>query len=96
LPPEQADVLKDPARAAGVVDGVLAELNRALVLLSFRREPIYLSDEALDTRPRFHRYAIACRKLPELRRLRAAFLGRAVHTTVEAWGKQVGEILKNT
>jgi hypothetical protein len=77
------------------VEGALAELNRALVLLNFRREPIYLSDEALETQPRFRRYAIACRKLPELRRLRAAFLGRAIHTTVEAWGKQVEEILKS-
>jgi len=95
LPPEQAEVLKDPPRAVVAVEGALAELNRALVLLNFRREPVYLPGEALETQPRFRRYAIACRKLPELRRLRAAFLGRAIHTTVEAWGKQVEEILKS-
>jgi len=37
----------------------------------------------------FRRYAIACRKLPELRRLRASFLGRAIHTSLENWRGQL-------
>lgn len=64
-------------------------MNRAIVLLNFRREPIYLPDSSLEIQPRFHRYAIACRKIPELRRLRASFLGRAIHTSPEGWQKQV-------
>jgi hypothetical protein len=56
--------------------------------LNFRREPIYLPDESLEIQPRFRRYAIACRKSPDLVRLRASFLGRAIHTTPEAWQKQ--------
>ena len=71
------------------LDAAIAQLNRALVLLNFRRAPIYLSNEKLETDPRYRRYAIACRKLPELRRLRSNFVGRAIHTSLDAWRKQV-------
>jgi hypothetical protein len=46
--------------------------------------------------PRYRRYAIACRKIPELRRLRASFLGRAIHTSPTAWQKQVEGFLTAT
>ncbi|HUI41899.1 MAG TPA: hypothetical protein VL523_08020 [Terriglobia bacterium] len=93
LPPERAAGLADPGQAQGLVEAAIRELNRAIVLLNFRREPIYQSDDALALQPRFRRYAIACRKLPELRRLRASFLGRAIHTSPEAWQKQVDVFL---
>lgn len=93
VPPEQAPQLEDPSRAGALVDAAVRQLNRALLLLNFRREPIYLSDEKLELQPRYRRYAIACRKLPELRRLRASFLGRAIHTSPEAWQKQVESFL---
>jgi hypothetical protein len=50
---------------------------------------VYLPDDSLERQQRFHRYAIGCRKLPDLRSLRAAFVGRAIHTTLEAWQAQV-------
>jgi hypothetical protein len=89
VPPEQAPLLADPAKAPAILDAAIRELNRALVLLNFRREPIYLPDDSLEIQPRFRRYAIACRKLPELRRLRASFLGRAIHTSLENWRGQL-------
>lgn len=89
VPPEQVAQLRDPAKAAAAVDAAIRQLNRAIVLLNFRREPIYLPDEALEIEPRYRRYAIACRKLRELRRLRASFLGRAIHTSLQAWQKQL-------
>jgi len=88
LPPEQAAALQDAAKAPALVDGAIRQLNRAIVLLNFRREPIYLPDNSLELQPRYHRYAIACRRIPELRRLRASFLGRAIHTSPQAWQKQ--------
>ena len=91
--PAQADQLRDAAEAPGAMDAAIRQLNRAIVLLNFRREPIYLPEDSLELQPRFRRYAIACRKIPELRRLRASFLGRAMHTSPEAWQKQVEEIL---
>jgi len=88
VPPSDAAQLQDPARAPALIDAAIRQLNRAIVLLNFRREPIYLPAESLEIQPRFRRYAIACRKLPELVRLRSSFLGRALHTTPEAWRKQ--------
>ena len=86
VPPEQSGLAADGTES---LDAAIAQLNRALVLLNFRREPIYLSSEKLETDPRYRRYAIASRKLPELRRLRSNFVGRAIHTSLDAWRKQV-------
>ncbi len=69
------------------------ELTRGLALVNFRREPVYLPDESLDRQPRFHRYAIGARKLPDLRSLRAAYLGRAIHSSPEEWQTQVDALL---
>jgi hypothetical protein len=93
LPPERTRELEDPAKAAAAVEVAIRQLNHALVLLNFRRAPIYLPDDSLEIQPRFRRYAIACRKIPELRRLRASFLGRAIHASLPAWRKQVEAFL---
>ena len=88
VPPSEAAQLRDPLKAPARIESAIRQLNRAIVLLNFRREPIYLPDDSLQIQPRFRRYAIACRKLPELGRLRSSFLGRAIHTTPEAWQAQ--------
>jgi len=75
--------------AAPPVDQAATRLTRGLALVNFRREPIYLPDESLERQARFRRYAIGCRKLPDLRTLRAAFRGRAIHTSLDAWTAQV-------
>ena len=75
--------------AAAPVEQAIAHLTRGLALINFRREPVYLSDESLEQQQRFRRYAIGCRKLPDLRALRAAFRGRAIHTSIEAWTAQL-------
>jgi hypothetical protein len=71
-------------------------LTRGLALVNFRREPVYLSDESLNQTPKFHRYAIGSRKLPELRALRAAYVGRAIHSSLEAWQAQADAICSQT
>lgn len=91
--PSQAGELRDPTRAAVAVDAALRRLDRVLGMLNFRRRPIYLSDDELERDPKFHRYAIAARRIPELREVRAAFLGRAIHSSHEAWQGQVATIL---
>jgi hypothetical protein len=65
------------------------QLTRGLALVNFRREPVYLPDESLEQQPKFHRYAIGARKLEDLRRLRAAYLGRAIHSSTEEWMEQL-------
>jgi hypothetical protein len=96
LPEEKAGNLQDPAKSGGVIESAIQRLNRALVLLNFRREPIYLPDDSLETQLRYRRYAIACRKIPVLRELRASYIGRAVHTSLEGWQKQLDAILART
>ena len=75
------------------VSAAVRALERALGTLNFRREPIYLPDGALGLQRRYRRYAIASRLIPEVRALRQAFLGRAVHTSPAAWQKQVETLL---
>lgn len=84
------------ANAAVTVDAAIRRLNTVLAMLNFRRRPIYLSDDELAMDPRFHRYAIAARRLSEVREVRASFLGRALHSSPEAWQSQVDTILKKT
>jgi hypothetical protein len=70
-------------------DEAVQALNRGLVALNFRREPVYLPDERLQTDLRFRQYAIAARKVPELALVRRAFVGRAIHRSVPAWRTQL-------
>jgi hypothetical protein len=70
------------------------QLTRGLALVNFRREPVYLADDSLEQQPRYHRYAIGARKLPDLRQLRAAYAGRAIHSTVDEWTAQLDNQLR--
>jgi len=70
----------------------VAQLNRALQALNFRREVISAREELLAT-DRFARYRVALRKLPYLREARQSFLGRAVHASEAAWERRVETIL---
>lgn len=85
--------LADPARSPATLEAALRRLDRVLGMLNFRRRPIYLSDDELERDAKFHRYAIAARRIPELREVRAAFVGRAAHSSLEAWQGQVKAIL---
>jgi hypothetical protein len=77
------------------VEEHVQRLTRALALISFRREPVYLPDQSLEEQPRFHKYAIAARKIPDLRVLRAAYVGRAIHSSFDAWKSQAEAILSS-
>lgn len=76
---------------AGAVSQAIARLNRGLATLNFRRQPIYLSDEAI-THGAFARYRVALRKLDYLQWIRTSFLGRAIHD--DTWEQQTGTILE--
>jgi hypothetical protein len=93
--PQRAAELTDTARAPSVIDAAVRRLNLVLAMLNFRRRPIYLSDDELAMDPRFHRYAIAARRISEVREVRSNFLGRALHTSPEAWQAQVESILRS-
>ncbi|HLK53557.1 MAG TPA: hypothetical protein VKU42_08865, partial [Candidatus Angelobacter sp.] len=93
LDPAQSGQLQDAAKAPALIDSAIRRLNRVLGLLNFRRRPIYLSDDQLEMDPKFHRYAISARRIPELRQVRASFAGRAIHSSHEAWLDQVKGIM---
>jgi hypothetical protein len=92
--PSQAAKLQDASQSPALVESAVRRLNRVLGMLNFRRRPIYLSDDQLETNPKFHRYAIAARRIPELREVRASLLGRAIHSSHDAWLEQVKGIME--
>ncbi|RPJ84514.1 MAG: hypothetical protein EHM13_03905, partial [Acidobacteria bacterium] len=65
------------------VGDAVRTIERGLSRLNRRRGPVYLADAVLDGDARFRHYRLALRRVPEVRVLREAFLGRAVHSSVE-------------
>lgn len=78
------------------IDTAIQQLNRGIVMVNFRREPIYLPDSSLEIQPRFRRYAIAQRNVPVLQNLRNLFAGRAIHTSLDAWQNQLQSLVRKT
>jgi hypothetical protein len=91
--PGDAGQLRDASRAAALTDAAIGRISRGLGALNFRRRPIYLSDDVLESNPQFHRYAIAARRIPEVRELRSKFVGRALHSSLETWQQQVADLI---
>lgn len=77
----------------GEYDLFVKTINRCMIDINFRREPIYLSDERLDD-PKFAMYRYAVRRLPSLRTLRNLFIGRVIHSSPEQWREDVTDLLK--
>jgi hypothetical protein len=89
----KVSALDGAGSAVGGIDRGVERLGRGLALVNFRREPIYLPESSLQMQPRFRRYAIACRRLPDLGVLRKAFVGRAIHSSPDAWRAQLDALL---
>ncbi len=75
-----------------MVQQAMDALNYALVCVNFRREPIYLSEEQLR-RPQYEHYARSVERVPALAGLRRSYIGRAAHSTPEAWLSAVKGLL---
>ena len=88
MEPDRFRSLGEQELASEVARSIHA-LNRALLQLNFRREPIYLSDEQI-AEGQYARYRVALRKLEHLRDARDRFLGRATHNA--SWENQVREV----
>ncbi len=67
-------------------------VNRSMIDINFRREPIYLPYDRL-LEPKYARYLSALDLLPSLGVLRSLFIGRVAHVSPEQWKKDVGELL---
>ncbi len=67
-------------------------INRAMLTINFRREPVYISQEQLKE-PRFKQYQFSIKRLPELRELRSRFIGRVMHHSLAQWQQDTLSLL---
>jgi len=76
-----------------VYDEFLATINKCMIEINFRREPIYLTDDQLKN-PKYVQYRFAAQEIPSLQKLRAHFIGRAIHYNVDQWKADVDALLR--
>lgn len=74
-------------------DTLITRLNRCMLTVNFRREPVYLPEQRLNDPP-YIKYKTAIRKIPALQELRKHFIGRVFHKTPEQWEQDVLDLLK--
>ena len=86
--------LKNQEELQVVVDKSLKQINRDLITVNFRREPIYLTDEQLNSTT-YVAYRRAVSKVPALQELRRLFIGRVIHNSPEQWKEAVTKLLKS-
>jgi len=72
---------------------LIHNLNEAIIATGFRREPIYLSEDQLDT-PEYSKYLYASKHLEPLRLLRERFIGRVIHVTSDQWKSDFTDALR--
>ena len=86
---QNVKALEDLHREA---DDFIKRINRCMLAINFRREPIYLSDEKLEE-PQYQRYKFAIARIPALQVLRQLFIGRVIHSSAEQWKRDTLDLL---
>jgi len=71
---------------------VIGDLNEAIIATGFRREPIYLSGDQLNT-PEYSKYLYAADHLEPLKLLRERFFARIIHTGLDQWKADLTDAL---
>ncbi len=66
----------------------LLDFNYSMLSVNFRREPIYLSEKALQSEKHVA-YRNSLRRNPGLQNLRKLFVGRVIHNGFDSWKKKV-------
>jgi hypothetical protein len=74
------------------LDSFIKNINLSMIEINFRREPIYLTEEQLDS-TEYTQYRFAIAKIPSLRTLRGQFMGRVIHASQEQWKTDVTSLL---
>lgn len=75
------------------VDHMIHELGRLLLDINFRREPIYLPDDKINSDPQYSVYRYAVQWIPSLQELRRLFIGRVIHSSFDQWKVNVENLL---
>jgi hypothetical protein len=74
------------------LENFIKNINRAMIEVNFRREPIFLSEKQLDS-TKYVQYRFAIARMPLLRMLRSLFIGRVIHSSPEQWKSNVDSLL---
>lgn len=74
-------------------DKLIKRINRCMLDINFRREPIYLSDERLEEAD-YVKYKIALQRIPSLLLLRKLYIGRVIHSSPEQWKSDAMDLLR--
>lgn len=69
---------------------LLKNINRGMISINFRREPIYMTDEKIEQSD----YKFAVRRIPELKMLRELFVGRVIHSSPEQWKQDTQDLME--
>lgn len=85
-------IIVEKGSPAEKVEDKIHEIDQALVVLNFSKDPCYKDKRELRHSP----YQYAIRKLPFLRILRKSFAGRVSTPEIDLWQSQANEILKNS
>ncbi len=88
---EQYAQTKDETMARQLEDFII-NLNKSMIDINFRREPIFLSGSQLEN-PKYVQYRYAVSKMSGLKTLREHFIGRVIHVSTEQWINDVNNLL---
>lgn len=84
-------IIMESGSPADKIEDKVREVDQALVVLDFVKDPTYKDKRELRHSP----YQYAIRKLPFLRILRKSYVGKASAKDLNEWQKQVAEAFKN-
>ncbi len=82
----------DPKDLETQLENFIISMNRCMIDINFRREPIYISEDKLD-QPKYTKYRFAISNSESLRLLRNHFIGRIMHTSVDQWKQNLTSLL---
>lgn len=71
---------------------LLLNFNYSMLSVNYRREPIFLSDEALRSEKHIE-YRNALKRIPGLSDLRKRYVGRVIHSGFEKWEKSIASYI---
>jgi len=75
------------------ISNLIKKINKAMISINFRREPIYIDENALYD-PKNIKYKFAISNIAELEELREKFIGRVIHLNFDYWKNKIQELLK--
>ncbi len=84
-------IIMEKGNPADKLEDKVREIDQALVVLNFAKDPCYKDKKDLKHSP----YQYAIRKLPFLRILRKSFVGRVSDPSVEEWQKKALSMIEN-